>query len=186
MSKESQRRRRLANQDAPPPDNDWLYSCPEGMPASEVAAALGVSGGPITEVDGAIWQRDWEMANAFMDEYGMPRFPEGQAVNWNAFEDWMLLKRSHSQVAPRGNLVDVSFMGEMVLVRHSYAAANNVLALLADIMQAHIDRARRNRRITPHARILLVLEEWKHPVLAGRVGRQVRWSVNSLPTGSAR
>ncbi len=69
------------------------------------------------------------------------------------------------------------FVGELVVIRQSQDAAENTLAFLLDIVQAHV---RWSQRHHAQARILVVLEGWDRPLLAGRVGKRVAWVVNRL------
>jgi hypothetical protein len=167
----------------PPPENSWVYTCPKGTTTPEIAAALGVLGQPITEVSAQTWQQDWQMANAFMAAYDYPKelhWRPRQPVGWNGLEDWMLVKAVESERTVRGQLISSRFVGELVIVRHSWEAAENTLAFLLDIMQAKVDWWRKKYH-SQAARIVLVLEGWERPTLAGRVGKRVAWTVNPLP-----
>ncbi len=183
MSKYAKSHKGRARADALPIANDWLYTSPEGLSTSEIVAVLGVVGQPVTEVSAHSWQQDWQMANTFMDAYGYPisyRFPPGKHVNWDAFNDWMLVKQSQSHRNARGRMEDFRFVGELVIVRASREATEDSLAFLLDIVQTHVDRSRNKSH--SQARILLVLEGWERPTVAGRViGTRVAWSVNPMP-----
>jgi hypothetical protein len=53
-----------------PQPNQWLFTCPPRLPTATLLATLGMTRSGITEVDAQTWQGDWDMANAFVREYG--------------------------------------------------------------------------------------------------------------------
>jgi hypothetical protein len=185
MSKHSQRAKRRQQRlraDAPPRENDWVYSCPKGMATREVAAALGVVGQPVTEVSGQTWQQDAHMANSFMDAYDSPmkwRWLPGEPVGWKLFEEQMLAKAEQPERTASGRITNVRFLGELVIVRRSWEAAERTLAFLLDVVQAHIDWSR--KQYHPRARIVLVLEGWERLAITGTIAKPVAWAVNLLP-----
>jgi hypothetical protein len=161
--------------------NEWLYSCPTGLPTPQIAAALGASDHPVTEVSARLWQQDWQMANTFMEAYAYPKsywFQPGRPVNWDGLNDWMLIKTWCNGPDARRPMEGGRFVGELVVIRQSQDAAENTLAFLLDIVQAHVQWSQRHHS---QARILVVLEGWDRPLLAGRVGKRVEWVVNRLP-----
>jgi hypothetical protein len=164
-----------------PLENEWLYACPTGLPTPHIAAALGADDHPVTEVSAHRWQQDWQMANAFMEAYAYPTsywFVPGRPVNWNGLNDWLLIKTWRNGPDARRPLEGGRFVGELIVIRHSQDAAEDTLAFLLDVVQAHV---RWSRRHHSPARILVVLEGWDRPMLAGRVGKRVAWVVNQLP-----
>ena len=161
--------------------NEWLYSCPISLPTPQIAATLGAADHPVTEVSAHLWQQDWQMANTLMEAYGYPKshwFAPGRPVNWNSLEDWMLIKTWQYGPDTRRPMVGGRFVGELIVIRQSQDAAENTLAFLMDVVQAHV---RWSGRHHSQARILVVLEGWDRPMLAGRVGKRVAWVVNRLP-----
>jgi hypothetical protein len=60
------KRRNLYN----PQPNQWLFTCPIKIPTTTIANTLGMNHSGITEVDAHTWQGEWDMANAFVHEYG--------------------------------------------------------------------------------------------------------------------
>ena len=161
--------------------NAWLYSCPIGLPTPQIAAVLGVVDHPITEVAAHLWQQDCHMANSFMDAYGYLKsysFSPGHPVDWNALKDWMRIKTWQNGPNAQEPMEGGRFVGELVVIRQSQDAAESTLAFLMDIVQAHVQRS---QRYHSQARILVVLEGWGHPMIAGRVGKRVAWVVNRLP-----
>lgn len=185
MSKHSlreKRRQQRLQTDVPPRENDWVYSCPRGMATREIAAALGVVGQPITEVSAQTWQQDAHMANSFMDAYDSPmewRWPPGEPIGWKLFEEQMLAKAQQTELTASGRIANIRFLGELVIVRRSWEAAETTLAFLLDVMQAHVDRSR--KQYHSHARIMLVLEGWERLIITGKIGKQVVWAVNPVP-----
>jgi hypothetical protein len=162
--------------------NEWLYSCPIGLPTPQIAAALGAADHPVTEVSARLWQQDWQMANTFMEAYGYPRsywFPTERPLDWRALDDWMLIKTWQHEPGKRvPGVVRGRFVGELVIIRQSQDAAELLLIGLLDIVQAHV---RWSQRHHSQARVLVVLEGWDRPLISGRVGKRVAWVVNRLP-----
>jgi hypothetical protein len=70
------------------------------------------------------------------------------------------------------------FVGELIVVRLSWAASENVLAFLLDVVDAQVKWSRKHDR--PLARIALVLEGWAKATIEGRVGHHVTWAVHPL------
>jgi hypothetical protein len=160
--------------------NEWLYACPAGTPTPQIAAALDIAGQPVTEVSARHWQQDWRMANDLMEAYGYPKtywFRPGRPVGWDGLEDWVLIKTWQHGPMVRGNVTESRFVGELVVIRESQAAAENTLAFLLDIIQAHVIRSLKDHS---RARIAVVLEGWERPTVEGRVRRRVGWLVNRL------
>ena len=165
-------------------DNEWLFSCPRNSLMMEIAASLDMIAEPITEVTaGKQWQGNWQMANSFMEAYGYPedhRFTAGVPVAWDSFNDWMLAKQSKVQISARGGGVVFHPVGELVIVRRSWEAAEKTLAFLLDVVEDHVNRLR--KRYNPdRARIALVLEGWERPSVVGRVRKRTIWSIQPLP-----
>jgi len=161
--------------------NTWLYSCPTGLPMPQIVAALGAADHPRTEVSAHQWQQDWQMANTLMEAYGYPKtywFEPGRPVDCNSLEDWIVIKTWQNGPDAHRPIVGGRFVGELVVIRQSQDAAENTLAFLLDIVQAHV---RWSRKYHSPARIVVVLEGWERPILAGRVGKRVAWVVNRLP-----
>jgi hypothetical protein len=184
MSKQSRGSKRREQLHTPPPANDWLFACPKGLPTARIAAALTVTGRPVTEVSARSWQADWQMANTLMDAYGsLPYLPNmrwlpGEPVGWQ-LRDWIVVKRYQSTGTVRRGVQITRFVGELILVRESWVASENVLAFLLDIVDAQVKWSRKHDR--PLARIALVLEGWEKATVEGRVGHRVAWAVNPLP-----
>ena len=185
MSKHSQREKRRQQQartEALPRENDWVYTCPKGVATREIAAALGVVEQPLTEVSAQTWQQDASMANSFLDAYDHPkewRWLPGEPVEWKLFEEWMLQKAEQAELTASRRVATVRFLGELIIVRRSWEAAEHTLAFLLGIVQAHIDWS--YKQYHPQARIVLVLEGWERPAITGSIGKQVAWTVNPLP-----
>ena len=53
-----------------PQPNQWLFTCPLHLPTTAIVATLGMTHSGVTEVDACSWQGEWDMANAFVREYG--------------------------------------------------------------------------------------------------------------------
>jgi hypothetical protein len=185
MSKHSQREKRRqqrARTEAPPCENDWVYTCPKGVATREIAVALGVVGQPLTEVSAQTWQQDASMATSFLDAYDHPkewRWPPGEPVGWGLFAEWMFQKATQAERTVSGRIATVRFLGELIIVRRSWEAAEHTLAFLRSIVQAHIDWS--YKQYHPQARIVLVLEGWERPAIIGWIGKQGAWTVNPLP-----
>ena len=183
MSKTSKGHKGRAQADASPAENDWVYTCPKRLSTPAIAEALDVAGQPITEVSARAWQQDWQMANTFMEAYDYEKsywFRPGEPVHWDAFHDWMLVKKTAFEFRADGRVSGSRFVGELVIVRRSWEAAENTLAFLLDIVQAHVDWTRKQHH--GHARVVLVLEGWEQPTVAGRVaGKRVAWTINPCP-----
>jgi hypothetical protein len=171
-----------------PTETNWLYACPLGLPTSAIASYLDVVSQPITEVSARNWQHDWDMANAFMEAYGYPLFELGEPVHFDRFKDYLLNKETVSERDVRGRLTQLTFLGETVIVRDSAAAAEGTLAFLLDVVSFKL-MGLLNSYYFAHenpsdARVVLVLEGWDKPLVAGRVaGHRVAWQVNQMPTG---
>ena len=186
MSKHSQREKRREQRlraAAPPRENDWVYSCPKGMATREIAAALGVVGQPVTEVSAQTWQQDAHMANSFMDAYYSPmewRWLPSEPVGWKLFEEQMLAKAEQSELTASRRIANIRFLGELVIVRRSWEAAETTLAFLLGVVQEKVDWAHKQYH-PAHARIVLVLEGWGRLAITGTIGNQVAWAVNPFP-----
>lgn len=179
------KRKGRAKTEPGPIQNDWAYACPRRLPTPAIAEALDVIGQPITEVSASTWQQDWQMANTFMEVYAYPKtywFRPGEPVHWDAFNDWMLARKTAFEFKADGRVGASHFVGELVIVRQSWEAAENTLAFLFDIVQASVDWTCKQHH--GHARIVLVLEGWERPTVTGKVGKrgkQVEWVINALP-----
>jgi hypothetical protein len=178
-----------ARVDRTPTATDWLYACPSGLPTSAIAASLGVVGQPVTEVSARTWQHDWDMANTFMEAYGYPKnywFSPGEPVHWDGFEDWMLIKKTVSEHDARGRLTQFRFVGETIIVREGMKATEGTLAFLLDVVSFHIRNLLKRYDYThvnpSHARVVVVLDGWEKPLVAGRVTGQhrVAFQVNQM------
>lgn len=170
-----------------PMANDWLYACPTGMPTPQIVTLLNIAGQPVTEVSARDWQQEWQMANDLMDAYGYResyRWQLGQPVGWDSLNDWILIKQWQRGSVVLGSITGSQFAGELVVIRQSQYASEDVLAFLLDVIQAHV---RRSLQLHSQARIVVVLEGWDRLVIEGRVGkgrvgRRVGWMVNPMPS----
>jgi hypothetical protein len=142
-----QRRQQRAQTEAPPRENDWVYTCPKGVATREIAAALGVVGQPLTEVSAQTWQQDASMANSFLDAYDHPkewRWLPGEPVEWKLFEEWMLQKAEQAELTASRRVATVRFLGELIIVRRSWEAAEHTLAFLVMTSGTHVGSAARS------------------------------------------
>jgi hypothetical protein len=186
VRKKSQRRNGSLQTEVPPPANDWVYACPRELATSDIAAALRVEGQPATEVSARTWQHDWQMANSLLDAYDRPhgwRWLPGEPGDNKLLGEWILGKSVETERTASGRIANERFVGELVVVRTSWESAENTLALLLDVVEERVNWSR--KQYHPRARIVVVLEGWEHPFIAGKVGRRVAWSINQLPPTSS-
>ncbi len=165
-----------------PRENDWVYTCPKAMATSEVAAVLGVVGQPVTEVSAQTWQQDAQMANTFMEAYNAPsewRWLPGERVEPGLFEEQTVAKAEQTEQTASGRIATIRFVGELIMVRQSWEAAENTLAFLLDTVQARIEWSR--KQYHPQARNVVVLEGWDRPGVEGKTAKLPTWIVNPLP-----
>jgi len=145
-----------------------------------------VEGQPVTEVSARTWQQDWQMANSFLEAYDFPkewRWLPGELVGTKLLGEWILEKTVETERTASGRIANERFVGELVVVRTSWEAAENTLALLLDVVEERVNWSR--KQYHPRARIVVVLEGWERPFVAGKVGRRVAWSINQLPPTSS-
>jgi hypothetical protein len=182
VGKRPKRRNGSLQTEVPPPANDWVYACPRELATSDIAAALRVEGQPVTEVSARTWQHDWQMVNSLLDAYDRPRewrWLPGEPVDNKLLGEWILGKSVETERTASGRIANERFVGELVVVRTSWEAAENTLALLLDVVEERVNWSR--KQYHPRARIVVVLEGWERPFVAGKVGRRVIWSINQLP-----
>lgn len=153
-----------------PIENDRLYSCPVGMPTSAIVAALGAVDYPRIELSAKHWDEFWRMRNDLLraEGYTDPRWysrPD-QRPNWDSLNDLILMR------SLEGN----RFVGELVVIRDIPTPAPQNLIHLVDHMvgQSHNWS---HQGVSADRRILVVLEGWENPVLAGRWPRQSRFAL---------
>ncbi|GHO68929.1 hypothetical protein KSC_078210 [Ktedonobacter sp. SOSP1-52] len=166
-----------------PLPNQWLFTCPIKMPTSTIAVILGMTQSGITEVDAHTWQGEWDMANAFVREYGydepiLSEFREGHKVNWDAPEDWMFTRayiNNSTPLAPNSN-----FVGELLVIRRVRPGQEKILAFVASMVAAHVKWESKRHHPDPVLAIrplALVLEGWETSLLT--YSKTETWVVNA-------
>lgn len=176
---------RKHNQRNPQP-NQWLFSCPLRLPTATIIATLGMTRSGITEVDAYSWQGEWDMANAFVREYGydepvLSEFSAGFSVNWDALRDWMFIRTGiddPTSVSPNSN-----FVGEILVIRRCRLEQEQILGFVASMVAADVDWESKKRHhpdpVLAVRPVALVLEDWKSSIL--RYTKREAWIVNSWP-----
>lgn len=154
------------------------------MSTATIVAALGMTRSGITEVDAQAWQGDWDMANAFVREYGygepvLSEFHAGSSVNWDALEDWMFIRKwtgSSNSLSPNS-----SFVGEILIIRRCQPGQEKTLGFVASMVAAHIKLESKRHHPDPVLAVrplALVLEDWEAFALTW--SKREAWVVNKL------
>ncbi|GHO74787.1 hypothetical protein KSD_25580 [Ktedonobacter sp. SOSP1-85] len=154
-----------------PQPNQWLFTCPINTLTSTIAATLGMVSSGITEVDAHTWQGEWDMANAFVREYGydepiLSEFREGHRVNWDALEDWMFIRAYINNATPPAP--NSNFVGELLVIRRVRPGQEKILAFVASMVAAHVKWESKRHHPDPVLAVrplALVLEGWEKPAL---------------------
>jgi hypothetical protein len=154
-------------------------------PTSVIAATLGMTRSGITEVDADTWQGEWDMATAFVREYGydepiLSSYRAGNPVNWDSLEDWMFIRTTLDNPNPPSP--NSNFVGELLIIRRSRSEQEKLMAFVASMVAQHVEWESKRHHPDPVLAVrplALVLEGWETPVLTWR--RSEAWIVNVWP-----
>jgi hypothetical protein len=148
----------------------------------------------LTEVDAHSWQGDWDMAAAFVREYGydepiLSSYRSGNPVNWDSLEDWMFLRTTLDDPNPPSP--NSNFVGELLIIRGGRPEQEQTLGFVASMVAAHVEWETKKRHhpdpILAVRPLALVLEGWEGPTLVFSKKKHVNelrneaWVVNAWP-----
>lgn len=169
-----------------PQPNQWLFTCPLHLPTTAIVATLGMTRSGVTEVDAYSWQGEWDMANAFVREYGygepvLSEFSVGFSVNWDALRDWMFIRKQVDDLTPTSP--NSNFVGEILVIRRCRPEQEQILGFVASMVAADVDWESKRRHhpdpVLAIRPVALVLESWEASVL--RCTKREAWVVNAWP-----
>jgi hypothetical protein len=180
-----------------PVPNDWLYSCPIGVPAMALVSSIGTGAEPVTELSARGWEIPDRMARAILEAYGglailealgpTPAQPGPDTGPLGlALDDFFLGKCWHSERDSRGNIASSRFRGEIVIIRDISPSSKANLAHLvdeADFKLRWIRRRRRQAAVQTNAKIAVILEGWREPTFVARTGHKIVLVVNPIHAG---
>ena len=169
-----------------PQSNQWLFTCPIKTPTNVIVATLGMTRSGITEVDADAWQGEWDMATAFVREYGydepiLSSYPAGKPIIWDSLEDWMFIRITVDDPYPPSP--NGKFVGELLIIRRGRPEQEKIMAFVASMVAWNVEWESKRRHhpdpVLAVRPLALVLEGWETPVLTWQ-GSEA-WIVNAWP-----